>query len=156
LEAAGIACQRLEVSHAFHSEAIDPMIQPFKDAISELKFSSPRVPLASNLTGTLSAAAPSAGYWAAQVRSAVQYARGISALQESGFRMFLEIGPEPMLTRFGRKSSPSHCTWLSTLAPPECDVRSVLDSAAVLFERGIPIDWSVLIGDAPSSDGDPS
>ena len=49
----GIDSQLLTVSHAFHSALIEPMLDEFESIASTVAWREPRVPMASNVTGTL-------------------------------------------------------------------------------------------------------
>ena len=146
LEAAGAACQPLQVSHAFHSSAIDPMLEPFRRALERLTFEVPVLPLVSNVTGELLGSAPGPSYWADHARGCVRFAHGMQSLQQAGHRLFLEIGPSPVLKRLGVRSRAPNCTWLSTLEPPADDFHALLTAAVALFEGGAHVDWNVLTG----------
>ncbi|MCC6166768.1 MAG: type I polyketide synthase, partial [Caldilineaceae bacterium] len=49
----GIRTQRLNVSHAFHSPLMAPMLDPFERAARAVDFHTPQIPLISNLTGEM-------------------------------------------------------------------------------------------------------
>src|SRR5690606_17374506 len=49
---AGVQCRELEVSHAFHSPLMDPILAEFEAAVREIPLRAPEIPLISNLTGT--------------------------------------------------------------------------------------------------------
>ncbi len=57
LTAAGLTCRRLNVSQAFHSPLLDPMLGRFAAIAAETLFAPPAIPLVSNVTGELVAAA---------------------------------------------------------------------------------------------------
>ena len=146
LEQEGFACQSLNVSHAFHSASVEPMLGPLRDAASDLAFSLPRVALASNVTGALMHAVPSADYWADHVRGTVRFAKGLEALHQSGCRTFVELGPSPVLKRLGSRSRLAECTWLASLETPEGGLADLLNTGVRLFECGVDIDWAALTG----------
>ena len=52
-EAKGVKIKNLNVSHAFHSPLLDPMLGELEKEFSDIKLSDPKIPLISNLTGKL-------------------------------------------------------------------------------------------------------
>ncbi|MEV3966125.1 SDR family NAD(P)-dependent oxidoreductase [Nocardia sp. NPDC050193] len=102
--AAGHKYSRLRVSHAFHSARMDPMLDEFRAVAAGLTYHPPKIPLVSNLTGTVAGTEPTdPEYWVAQVRGCVRFAPGIEALVAAGVRRFLEIGPDAVLTAMTRQ-----------------------------------------------------
>jgi len=47
----GLACQRLQVVHAFHSKMMSPILDSFTETMSGLKLKPPKIPYLSNVTG---------------------------------------------------------------------------------------------------------
>ncbi|HEY6330906.1 MAG TPA: type I polyketide synthase, partial [Blastocatellia bacterium] len=52
LRDAEIAAARLHVSHAFHSQMMDPVLDDFQNRVKSIKLNVPAIPYISNLTGT--------------------------------------------------------------------------------------------------------
>ncbi len=48
----GVACRRLQTSHAFHCALMDPVLDGFGDALARVSLRPPAIPFVSNLTGT--------------------------------------------------------------------------------------------------------
>lgn len=146
LEGAGIACQRLNVSHAFHSFAMDAMLEEFSAATAKLPFTSLRIPLSSSLDGELVSHALGSSYWSAQARQPVRFVHAVQSLHRAGYRTFLEVGPSDTLKRFGKRITPTDCRWLSSLEQSKDDVQCLLSAAAELFEAGAMLDWGIVLG----------
>jgi acyl transferase domain-containing protein/thioesterase domain-containing protein len=95
LASKGVACQRLRVSHAFHSSMMDPILAPFREFLDKFDYSPPRIRFISNVTGnwitTQEACDPD--YWTRQLRDTVRYSGGISRLQSQERAILLEVGP---------------------------------------------------------------
>jgi acyl transferase domain-containing protein len=53
LAAEGVRTQQLQVSHAFHSPLMEPMLDGFEAAAAQVAYGVPQVPLISNVTGSL-------------------------------------------------------------------------------------------------------
>ena len=52
VEAAGKKARRLQVSHAFHSAHMEPMLQEFEDLVAACSLHAPAIPMASNQRGS--------------------------------------------------------------------------------------------------------
>ena len=99
LQARGIQTQPLQVSHAFHSQLMEPMLAAFEQAAHEVRFNAPHLPLVANITGQLfkPGEVPNPSYWRRHVREAVRFSTGIATLHAQGYEFFVEIGPNPNL-----------------------------------------------------------
>ncbi len=145
LEAEGIATHSMRVSHAFHSPLIEPMLDDFERVAGEVTFQPLRLPLVSNLTGELLAAGTlvDAHYWREQTRQAVQFARGMQTLATFGTTIYLEIGPDPVLTNMGKRCLPeAQALWLTSLRKNQDDWHTLLLDVAALYTNGVALDWS--------------
>ncbi len=78
----GIDCRRLHTSHAFHSAMIEPILEPFRDRVSQVKLNPPQIPYISNVTGTWITAedATNPDYWTTHLRQTVRFAEGLQEL----------------------------------------------------------------------------
>jgi amino acid adenylation domain-containing protein len=143
LTKAGVATTALTVSHAFHSQLIDPMLDQFERAARAVQFSKPSIPVASNLTGTTLAEAPDAQYWRQHCRQPVLFASGMETLFEVGFEVFLEIGPKATLIGLARACSPANArTLFAPMLAAGADWETGIDTLLKLHVRGAQIDWS--------------
>ncbi len=140
----GIESRSLEVSHAFHSPLMEPILDAFRDTAEKIQFQPLVYPLASNLTGQIIQKGEilSGDYWVQHIRKPVLFASGMDALAESGVEIFIEIGPSPVLLGMAKRliHSPEH-EWLPTLRKGKSDWRILLNTLATLHTRGIPVDW---------------
>ena len=134
----------LTVSHAFHSPLMDPILEEFHAMFSSIELHPPKFPIASNLTGEL--AGPeiqTPEYWCRQLRSPVQFVSAMKLLQKKGANLFLEIGPQPVLTAFGRNTVKDRDRiWLSSLRQRQDNWKTLLQSLGIMFEAGVRVDWN--------------
>lgn len=143
LEAEGIKTKPLQVSHAFHSPLMEPMLAEFKRVAQQVIYSSPRLKLISNVTGqaaTQAIATPD--YWCEHILSPVNFVTGMETLQQQNCTVFLECGPKPILLGMGRQCLPESAgVWLPSLRPGQEDWQQLLTSLGELYVRGVKIDW---------------
>nr|WP_053161262.1 type I polyketide synthase [Streptomyces caatingaensis] len=134
LAADGVKTKRLRVSHAFHSPLMDPMLDDFRQVVSELTFSAPAVPVVA--TGDVT----SPGYWVDHVRDAVRFADGIRDLESRGVRTFLELGPDAVLSAMGPDSAPD-AVFVPALRKDRDEQRTLVEALGRLHTRGVAVDW---------------
>nr|WP_268251644.1 type I polyketide synthase [Streptomyces xanthochromogenes] len=139
---------RLAVSHAFHSGHMDDMLDDFRTAIEGLAFHPPRIPIVSNVTGTLATTAEltSPDYWALHIRRTVRFQDGVRFLEARGVTTLLEAGPDGVLTALARDSfeDPDHGEAIPLLRRDRSEPLSALTALATLSVRGGEVDWPAL------------
>jgi microcystin synthetase protein McyG len=143
LQADGIQCGPLTVSHAFHSSLMDPMLDEFEQACGDITFESPKLLFVSDVHGRVETdEVARADYWRQQIREPVRFADAMTTLEEAGCNVFLEIGPKPILTALGRQClADTKHIWLSSLRAGKDDWSQLLESVAQLYVNGVDLDW---------------
>ncbi|HLO89367.1 MAG TPA: SDR family NAD(P)-dependent oxidoreductase [Nostocaceae cyanobacterium] len=151
LEAAGIETKKLVTSHAFHSPLVEPILAQFRDYAASITYKAPQIELISNVTGEpLTAQAITADYWCSHLRNSVLFAKSLQTLHDSGYEVFVEIGPKPTLLGMGRNCLPANKgVWLPSLRPGSEDWQQLLQSLGELYLQGVKVDWSGFDQDYP-------
>ncbi|MFJ8744632.1 type I polyketide synthase, partial [Embleya sp. NPDC127516] len=145
---AGHKTRRLQVSHAFHSARMEPMLAEFRQVLATVTFGATTVPLVSNLSGAI--AEPdelrTPEYWVRQVREAVRFADGVAALDAEGVTAFLELGPEGVLTAMVRDclDAGTDVTAVPVLRRERPEVETTVGALGVVHVAGVPVRWSAL------------
>lgn len=150
LEADGIKTRSLNVSHAFHSPLMEPMLAEFERVARQIVFRKPKLALVSNVTGTLATAEiATADYWVDHVKAPVRFADGITTLAAQGYTVFVEIGPKPTLLGMGQQSldATPERAWLPSLRSGKGEWQQMLSSLGELYVRGIKVDFAGLYHD---------
>jgi microcystin synthetase protein McyG len=149
LRADGVSVKLLNVSHAFHSPLMEPMLEGFIVEAQRVTWRAPEIKLVSNVTAAfIGAAAVTPDYWRDHVRAPVRFAQSIAALVADGCDVFLEIGPHPTLTAIGQLCVPDHAgRWLASLKRGDDDYATLLNALSELYIAGAEIDWKAF--DAP-------
>ena len=140
----GIEARSLEVSHAFHSPLVDPILGDLADAAGLIRPLPPRYTLVSGLTGKAfgPGEAPDAAYWARHARQPTHFAAGMETLRRLGCELFVEIGPGATLLGMGaRLWGDAPARWLPSLRHDEGDWQRLLRTLGTLFAAGVDPDW---------------
>ncbi|WP_431914381.1 SDR family NAD(P)-dependent oxidoreductase, partial [Micromonospora carbonacea] len=149
LRHAGHRTRRLEVSHAFHSALMEPMLDEFRAVAEGLTFGNAGIPIVSTLTGALATGGElgAAGYWVRQVRHAVRFGAAVSALRAEGATTFLEAGPGGALTAMLLEAPDlPEAACLTSLPAGVDEPLAVLTAVAGLHVRGVAVDWPAVLG----------
>ncbi|WP_307805858.1 type I polyketide synthase [Streptomyces chrestomyceticus] len=141
----GCRVRPLRVSHAFHSPAMDPVLDELRTVAEGVEFRRPEVMWAGALTGEL-VSEPQAGYWPAQTRQAVRFADAVAALAAEGISVFLEVGPDGSLSSLGPDAvaevEGTEPVFLPLQRRDDEDATGLLTGLARAFVNGVPVDWT--------------
>ena len=133
----------LEVSHAFHSALMEPMLPEFGEVVAKIDHGRTDIAVVSTVTGTHAAAdwgEPS--YWVEQVRCPVRFADAVRTLAESGVTRFLEMGPDATLTALIHRTLDSETVCaVPVLRADRDEETAAIDALAQLHVRGVSVDW---------------
>jgi acyl transferase domain-containing protein/SAM-dependent methyltransferase/acyl carrier protein len=145
LEAEGIKTKPLKVSNSFHSPLVEPVLEEFEHAAARAAFRPPQMALFSSMRLEMVGERNllDAAYWRYNLRHTVRFSEAMRAVYEQGYRMFLEIGPSPILVSMGSQCVPEgQGVWLPSLRQDRNDWDQVLESLGTLYVNGVNIDWS--------------
>jgi acyl transferase domain-containing protein len=134
----------LNVSHAFHSRLMEPILDKFSLFAKQFSFKQPTIPVISNLTGKeISKQELNADYFANHIRNAVQFSNGIEYLQQKNIDIYLEVGPNPVLVSLAKQTNTNaNALWLSSAKREEDDMLYFHKTLQQLFSAGIAVDWN--------------
>ncbi|MFK4217008.1 type I polyketide synthase, partial [Streptomyces sp. NPDC020880] len=134
---------RLRVSHAFHSPRMEPMLAEFRKIAATLTYSAPRIPVISNVTGTVvSSELTDPSYWVDHVRRAVRFTDGVRLLEREGVTRFLELGPDAVLTALARQTvDTDSAVAVPALRAGKAEAETFAAFLAQAHVAGVEIDW---------------
>jgi 8-amino-7-oxononanoate synthase len=139
LEGAGITARRLNVSHAFHSQLMEPMAAEFASIAAEISYQLPAFPIFSTLHGRMLGdnEPMDADYWTDHIGATVRFADAAAEAMQAEPTHLVELGARrtltPMITRAYKG------------APPALSVATGLsETVAALYRDGLNPDWNLL------------
>ncbi|MFH9862565.1 SDR family NAD(P)-dependent oxidoreductase, partial [Streptomyces sp. NPDC017202] len=146
-QAKGTRVKRLTVSHAFHSPHMNDILDAFRQVAATVTYHKPRIPLVSTLTGRIATAdeLTDPQYWTDQIRGTVRFTHALTTLHETGTRVFVEIGPDAVLTALTRDTL-DDTTALPLLRRDHDETHTLISGVAQAFAAGVPVDWSAFLG----------
>ncbi|MGW2598426.1 type I polyketide synthase, partial [Streptomyces klenkii] len=153
--ALGRRTKRLQVSHAFHSPLMEPVLEEFRTVVAGLTPQAPVVPVVSGLTGTLATVEQltSPDYWVDHARHAVRFADTVAWLSGHGTGTFLELGPGGVLSAMVRAclddtgADTADGTFgtapatLAVLRPGRPESETLTAALTGLYVRGAAVRW---------------
>jgi acyl transferase domain-containing protein/acyl carrier protein len=148
LTARGVAYTRLHTSHAFHSSAMDAILDEFTALVRSVKRNPPRLPFISNVTARMitTEEALSPEYWAGHLRHPVRFSDGLGDLLADPELVLLEVGPGQTLSSLARQHphrQPQQVILNSVRHPREQrpDTSFLLNALGQLWLAGVEINW---------------
>jgi amino acid adenylation domain-containing protein len=141
----------IPVDVAAHSGLIEPILEDFAKVVNSLKFSAPKLPYLSNITGTwiTAAEATDPAYWVRHLRHTVLFASAAEHLLKDPDIALLEVGPGHALGSFARMQ-PSYNRERMVLASLRhaqdagSDQESVATALGRLWLAGVAVDWKAV------------
>jgi len=149
LKSRDIASLRLQSTHAFHSQMMEPIMNRLARRVGEFTLTPPRIPFVSNLTGTwiTDEEATDPNYWARHTRQTVRFAEGLGELLRGPARLMLEVGPGQNLGTLARQHPDVRAEHL--VLPALRDWRDevsdeffLLSTVGRLWLAGVRLNWS--------------
>ncbi|WP_437692902.1 SDR family NAD(P)-dependent oxidoreductase [Sorangium sp. So ce176] len=148
LQQQGVDCRMLRVDYASHS----PQMAPFQRALaSELDGLSPaqaKLTMYSTVTGArLEGGELGAAYWGSNLREPVRFAAAVEAAIGDGHRLFLEVGPHPVISAsieqcLAAARMAGHA--VATLRRGKDERRSLLQALGALYTQGAAVAFELL------------
>jgi acyl transferase domain-containing protein/acyl-CoA synthetase (AMP-forming)/AMP-acid ligase II len=149
LQALGKNCRQLQVSHAFHTPLLEPMLDAFSQVLAEVEFSAPCIPLVSNMNAQWITSTPlDATYWRAHVLAPVCFEQSVQHVAEKGISIFIECGPDKILSNLTRTLLNGRAVHvLSALDRRREDWDCLLSGMGTLYCQGVNLDWEAYDAD---------
>jgi amino acid adenylation domain-containing protein len=149
LEKDGIVAKPLFTSHAFHSDMMEPVVEPFAEAVRRAQPAAPRIPIISTATGALLTAeqATDPAYWARHLRVPVRFTEALRTLWSDPSLTLLEVGPRSTCATLARQIVTDRTKQVAIASlddRTEVEWPSLLRAAGQLWLSGAPIDWEAI------------
>ncbi len=101
LKDAGTFATKLRLNYAFHSPAMDPIEEGFRELVRDVKGTSDHLPFFSTVTGErIDGSQMDVDYWWGNLRKPVLFRPAVTAMCEAGYGVFVEVGPHPNLVGY--------------------------------------------------------
>nr|AYM54554.1 short-chain dehydrogenase/reductase SDR [Racemicystis crocea] len=148
LSARGVQCRELRVDYAFHSPQMEPLRREFVEALGRVAPKRATIPMYSTVTGDkVSGEELDAAYWGSNLRQTVRFERAVGRALEEGYRLFVEVGPHPVLSLnveqcLAARGEEGHA--VATLRRRKEERQSMLGALGALYARGRAVDWERL------------
>ena len=156
----GLTVRQCPIDVAEQSPIVEPILDELAQALAEITPLPPHIPFYS-ATGFDPREEPvcDGKYWVRNLRNTVRFAAAVRASLEDGYRVFVELAPDPMLTQVVESSAASVETTIATFASMRREQtlpHGLRGLVAELHGAGGAIDFSVLypsgrLVDAPLS-----
>ncbi|MBC9795257.1 non-ribosomal peptide synthetase/type I polyketide synthase [Sinomicrobium weinanense] len=142
-EAQGTRTKELEVSHAFHSALMKPMLEEFRKEAEKISYSPPRLKVISNLTGEIAGdEIATADYWCKHILSPVYFYPSVQALEKEQAGLYIEAGPTPSLMAMMRNyTGTENKLWATSIHPKASGQKYILEQLVNVYNEGFTIDW---------------
>ncbi len=155
LKAQGIRAQEIASTVASHSPSVENLKDEALELLPPIQPRSASVPLYSTVTaGLFDTAQMDAEYWYQNMRQPVRFDAATRALVEDGFRTFVEVSPQSVLSLALQETveeaqGPNSDTLIvGSLRRDEGGLGTFLGSLSELWVGGVTVNWSTVLGDS--------
>ncbi|MDB2592735.1 acyltransferase domain-containing protein [Gammaproteobacteria bacterium] len=124
---------KLDVSHAFHSMLMDPILNTYQNFANQVEYRPPTdTQVISNVTGQVLTSLDG-HYWKEHIRQPVNFCKGIEHAAKLGSETFIELGPQPILSQLGKKTlTEPNFNWLPTSKRKAAGIEDLFESVKKL------------------------
>ncbi|WP_443053080.1 type I polyketide synthase [Streptomyces sp. FXJ1.172] len=136
----GRKTSHLNVSHAFHSPHMEPILDEFRHIAATIDYQPAHTPVISNTTGHTTDHLTSPDYWTHHIRKPVRFTDSLHHLTQHGVTCLLELGPDTTLTTLARTTLDDVLA-VSTLRQGRSEAEALRTALAELWTRGTAITW---------------
>ncbi|MGV6849680.1 MAG: beta-ketoacyl synthase N-terminal-like domain-containing protein, partial [Marinibacterium sp.] len=147
LEAAGLQARKLPVACAFHSEFVAPARDRLAAAIADTAMQAPQLPVYANETGAPypKEAQDVAAQLTRHLTMPVNFLGAIESMHDSGARLFVEVGPNAVLSRLTQRilADKPHLA-VATDVKGRAGPQQLLTALAAMSAAGLQLDLSSL------------
>ncbi|NOQ25905.1 MAG: acyltransferase domain-containing protein [Bacteroidales bacterium] len=138
----------LKVPRAGHSNMMIPIMEKFRQRISQMKLNEPKIPYISGLSGDWikNEEATSDRYWSRHLRETIKFSKGISNLLKKGDTVFVQLGSDKGLVSFVElnekvRNSDSAINLIKHKKELIDDNEYFANQIGELWLNGVEIDW---------------
>lgn len=146
----GVEATRLDVSHAFHTSMLDPIVPAFQALVASIPLRAPTLPFLSSTTGRRVTAdeARDPAYWVRHLRQPVDFRAALATLREqAGTWRCLDLGPSGTAASLARRNGVAR-EHLRCSLPREGAAQGArhtwLTAVGQLWAEGVALDLSQL------------
>ncbi|APC40563.1 type I polyketide synthase [Clostridium estertheticum] len=132
----------LDVSQAFHTPLMNPILDEFRGVLEGVTFNSPKIPIVSNVTGELMTKSFDTEYWIQHILSPVKFEQSLKYLSDNLVDVLIECGPDRVLA--GIANGIQICnteTVLFCANRKKNSFETCLEALGSLFSLGLNIDF---------------
>ncbi|PTL81638.1 type I polyketide synthase [Vitiosangium sp. GDMCC 1.1324] len=132
----------LDVSHAFHSPLMRPILDELRAVAETVTYRRPTIDIISNVTGTVAGdEMATAAYWVDHVLAPVDFMAGVRALEANRVVALLEVGPSATLVGLATACvERGRFVTAASLRAKAAPWSQMLEALATLFAHGLPAD----------------
>ncbi|HET8682555.1 MAG TPA: MupA/Atu3671 family FMN-dependent luciferase-like monooxygenase, partial [Micromonosporaceae bacterium] len=143
---AGVPVRRLAVGRAFHTAAVEPVLDRFRAVVDAVPLQPVRLPFVSTVDGAVREPGwlPDADYLCRQARQPVELAAAVRRLAAGGCRVGIEAGPDRVLAGMAAAVVPA-MTWVPSQHRGHRPVAGVWRAVAAAYCAGVPLDWAAIV-----------
>ncbi|MEY9992098.1 acyl transferase domain-containing protein/aryl carrier-like protein [Streptomyces sp. V4I8] len=143
----GVRARRLPVDYASHSAHVEPLREELTAALRGLRPGTATTALHSTVTGLRTdPGSLDADYWYRNLRGTVRFAETTRTLLDTGHRVFVEMGPHPVLAQSVEESAEAagldDVVVIGSLRRGEGGPERFLTSLAEAHVHGVDVDWA--------------
>lgn len=133
----------LTVSHAFHSNMMQPMLDAFRKVAESISYKPATLSIVSTVSGRANQGEMStASYWVEHVKRPVLFVNAVKELPALKVNVCLEVGPGATLTSLAQQClGQDGFTFVHSLRAKQDASRQFNLAAAQLYSRGVDINW---------------